>query len=65
MSELPVKTPCVKVCFVDPKAGVCVGCFRTLDELGRWSKLSADERDAVMADLPSRRDAYAATKSAG
>ena len=55
----PIKTPCVKVCFVDPKQGLCVGCFRTMEELGKWMRYSDAERDGIMQDLPRRRDAYA------
>ncbi len=37
--------------------GVCVGCGRTLDEIARWSEMTDAERDAVMAELPRRREA--------
>lgn len=60
MSAIPIKTPCVKVCFVDPAAGLCVGCFRTMDELGRWTKYSDAEREAILAALPQREARYAA-----
>tara|TARA_R110002072_G_scaffold4404_6_gene30908 strand:+ start:885 stop:1109 length:225 start_codon:yes stop_codon:yes gene_type:complete len=59
MSPAPIKTPCVKVCFVDPAAGLCVGCFRTMDELGRWTKYSDAEREAILAALPQREAHYA------
>ncbi len=59
MSPAPIKTPCVKVCFVDPAAGLCVGCFRTMGELGRWTKYSDAEREAVLAALPEREAHYA------
>ncbi|WP_417468929.1 DUF1289 domain-containing protein [Maricaulis sp.] len=59
MAETPIKTPCVKVCFVDPAAGLCVGCFRTLEELGRWTKYSDAERETLLATLPQREAAYA------
>jgi len=55
MDRTPITTPCVKVCFVDPKAGVCLGCFRTMEELGCWTRYSDAERDAIMAELPARR----------
>ena len=61
MSAPPVKTPCVKVCFVDPKAQICVGCFRTLVELGRWTAYSDAERDAIIKALPERETAYRRT----
>jgi predicted Fe-S protein YdhL (DUF1289 family) len=50
-----IVTPCIKVCVVDGASGLCLGCFRTLSEIGGWSGLTDDERAAVMADLPARR----------
>lgn len=51
-----ISTPCVKVCVVDGASGLCLGCYRTLSEIGGWSALSDDQRAAVMADLPGRRE---------
>jgi predicted Fe-S protein YdhL (DUF1289 family) len=50
-----IKTPCVKVCVVDPESGLCLGCFRTLPEVAAWAGYSDAERDAILAELPSRR----------
>ena len=36
-------------------AGVCIGCFRTLDEIGEWSRLDDAGKRAVLAALPARR----------
>jgi len=49
-----VKTPCIKVCQMDPQRGLCLGCKRTLDEIGRWAAMSDAERDGVMVELPTR-----------
>jgi uncharacterized protein len=51
----PIRTPCVKVCVVDGESGLCLGCFRTLSEVAGWTRLTEDERDAVLAELPDRR----------
>lgn len=63
MNGSPVRTPCVKVCFVDPKAEICVGCFRTMEELGCWTRYSDAERKAIMQALPEREAAYRAMKA--
>ena len=42
-----VDSPCVKVCRLE--AFVCVGCGRTLDEIRLWSRMSDEERAAVVA----------------
>jgi predicted Fe-S protein YdhL (DUF1289 family) len=51
----PIKTPCVKVCMVDPESTLCLGCFRTIKEVIHWSRFSEAERDQLMAELPTRR----------
>jgi predicted Fe-S protein YdhL (DUF1289 family) len=49
-----VVTPCVRHCTIDPEIGLCVGCGRTLAEIGRWMRLSDAERRAIMKTLPAR-----------
>jgi predicted Fe-S protein YdhL (DUF1289 family) len=47
-------SPCVRLCTLDPDSGICVGCGRTLAEIGNWMRYSDDERRAIMALLPAR-----------
>ena len=53
----PIDTPCNKVCVVDAACGLCIGCGRTLAEIGGWISMTADERRRVMDELPARRAA--------
>ena len=53
-------SPCISVCEMIPGAGLCAGCFRTLDEIAAWSVLDADGKRAVLAALPARRAAHRA-----
>jgi hypothetical protein len=47
--QAPVASPCIGVCRIDAQSGWCTGCFRTLDEIGAWSKLDeADQRDVLV-----------------
>jgi uncharacterized protein len=51
-------TPCIAVCFIDPKTKLCFGCGRTLPEIARWGHMTSDERLVLMDGLASRmRDA--------
>ena len=50
-----MKSPCIKVCQMDPQRGVCIGCCRTLDEIARWGGMTDDERKRVIDLLPMRR----------
>lgn len=49
-----VQSPCVKLCVVHPEERICVGCFRSIDEISSWSRLTPAERTAIMAELPAR-----------
>ena len=53
--RLEIESPCVKVCVVHPEARICIGCHRSTDEIARWSRMTPEERRAVMAELPNRR----------
>lgn len=53
-------SPCVKLCILDRETGLCEGCGRTLDEIGRWARMSEDERLTIMEGLDARlRTAFA------
>jgi predicted Fe-S protein YdhL (DUF1289 family) len=52
-----IATPCVKVCFIDPDSGLCLGCHRTVDEVALWTRYSDAERAEIIAGLPARRAA--------
>ena len=57
----PIDTPCNKVCVVDAACGLCIGCGRTLAEIGGWITMTADDRRRVMDELPARRAALPRT----
>ena len=46
-------SPCTGVCSIDVK-DICVGCRRSLVEIGGWSSMSAAEKLVVM-DLVKAR----------
>lgn len=52
------KTPCIGVCQIDKQNKICVGCYRTLEEIGVWRRMSDEERDRIMADLPLRKEEF-------
>lgn len=49
-----VQSPCIKLCVVHPEERICVGCYRSIEEISRWSRMTPDERLAVMATLSAR-----------
>lgn len=55
-----VSTPCIKICQIDPASRLCLGCWRTLDEIAAWGGMTEAERLAVMASLPDRKARFIA-----
>ncbi|WP_081610898.1 DUF1289 domain-containing protein [Rhodopirellula europaea] len=52
------RSPCVGVCQVDQQR-LCVGCSRTLGEIGRWSIASPEEKRSILELVRQRRSAQA------
>jgi uncharacterized protein len=51
---MSTESPCIAVCMIDPRTGLCFGCGRTLPEIARWHRMDGAERRAVTALLPAR-----------
>ena len=49
-----IDSPCIQICVIHPTERICTGCYRSIDEIGAWSKFSDDERAEIMAELPDR-----------
>jgi predicted Fe-S protein YdhL (DUF1289 family) len=57
-ADTPVPSPCVSICRMDPRTGLCVGCLRTLDEIASWGSLDDDARRSVWRAIINRRAAH-------
>ena len=51
---MPISSPCSKVCTIDPRSGLCLGCGRTLGEIAEWGSIPEAERLRIMSVLPER-----------
>jgi predicted Fe-S protein YdhL (DUF1289 family) len=51
-----IDSPCIKICVIHPEARICIGCYRTGDEIAVWSRMTPQARRDVMANLPARAD---------
>jgi uncharacterized protein len=57
-TPLPVRrvmSPCIGICTLDRKSGFCLGCKRTVEEIGRWMMMDDPERQKVIDQLPARK----------
>jgi predicted Fe-S protein YdhL (DUF1289 family) len=50
-----METPCIKVCVIDAKTGLCTGCGRSLVEIASWTTMTDGERRRIMRELPARQ----------
>ncbi len=49
-----IQSPCNKICTIDCDTRLCIGCFRTMEEVATWSVLSHDQRREIMQTLRAR-----------
>ena len=40
-------SPCISVCQMDAVKGLCLGCYRTREEIAAWLGMSADEQSSA------------------
>ena len=51
----PLPSPCVGICRLDERSGLCVGCWRRLAEIGAWSGLDDAVKWQIWQRLLLRR----------
>ncbi|MGE3474898.1 MAG: DUF1289 domain-containing protein [Rhodospirillaceae bacterium] len=49
-----VASPCVSVCTMDRASGLCIGCLRTIKEIGAWRTMTMAEKRATVAACAER-----------
>lgn len=52
-------SPCINVCKMDADSGLCLGCFRTIDEITIWARTDDVHRARILAAVTERRAAHA------
>jgi len=50
----PVSSPCIRQCRLN-EAGICLGCYRRLEEIVDWSVTPDFIRRAILARCAQRR----------
>jgi len=56
---MAVRSPCVKVCQMDPVTQLCLGCCRIQEERDRWVAYSDAQQREVLQRCEQRRDVIA------
>ncbi|MEL6680507.1 MAG: DUF1289 domain-containing protein, partial [Pseudomonadota bacterium] len=60
-----IESPCVNICVIHPEARLCIGCYRSMDEISGWASLPPDRRSEIMAELPDRAPRVAGRRQGG
>ena len=48
-----MKSPCIKVCTLE--GNICIGCFRTQDEIREWIIYTDEQKRVVLEKLEERK----------
>ena len=49
---MKVKSPCIKVCKLQDN--ICIGCFRNIEEIKKWKRLTNKEKIVILNKLEKR-----------
>lgn len=52
-----IPSPCINICRMDADNGLCIGCYRSLEEITLWSRSDDAQRQAILAAVAERRAA--------
>ncbi len=53
-----VASPCINLCRMDARSGLCDGCYRTIDEIAAWSRMDDARRRDILAAVARRRQEH-------
>ena len=58
-----ITSPCINICKMDARSGLCQGCLRTIDEITAWSRLDDAGQQHILAKVARRRHEQAPPES--
>jgi len=53
----PFQSPCIRNCCLN-EDDICLGCFRTLNEITQWGQADDDTRRNILLKAERRRKAH-------
>ncbi|OYY50344.1 MAG: DUF1289 domain-containing protein [Methylophilaceae bacterium 17-44-8] len=54
MTDQTIASPCIGVCSMDDLSGLCMGCFRTIEEIQDWWDLDDASKQAIIVEASVR-----------
>ena len=46
-----MESPCINICQIDRETRTCKGCGRTIDQITQWTRMTDEERTAIIKSL--------------
>lgn len=63
--QIGVEPPCIGACSINPESQICGGCYRHMDEIIFWSRMTEAERERAMENMRQRRQDAENAKNRG
>lgn len=60
MTDSAVLSPCLNICKLNASQTLCIGCFRTRDEIGEWARADKDRQQQILTNADTRKKQAAA-----
>ncbi len=54
----PLPSPCIGVCEMEARSGLCRGCTRSLSEIAEWGMATETHRRAIWCAILQRRSTF-------
>ena len=51
-----IDSPCIDICTIDRDSGECIGCGRTLDEIGNWANFNNLKKKQILENLNAKNE---------
>ena len=51
-------SPCISVCQMDSQSALCIGCLRTIPEIGAWANSTDTDKRAVWRLIGQRLEQF-------
>lgn len=49
-----IKSPCINTCDIDKKRDLCIGCYRTSEEITKWSIYNDLQKKKILQIVKKR-----------
>ncbi|WP_343856101.1 DUF1289 domain-containing protein [Aliiglaciecola litoralis] len=60
-SNLLIESPCIRNCCLNDE-DICVGCFRTLEEILQWGAATPDQKRHILNCVKNRKPSYTSSR---